>query len=227
MRQKFILSLMLFVCCILATAANKEKRAIEQFTQIEVSKGANISLVQCDTLYLEVVTDGCPTSDVETYVKKGILYVRMAKRTAGSAVQVFIYFSDVERIDVKTGASVETDCHFEHRGSAFTLAVGAKCEAEMDIDVDELVVDANSCTIELEGIAKKQTVDFAGTVGEAKYDASSLESEDVEINVSGAEATVKFSKSLIAKAVGGTIKYIGDESNVKAETSLGGKVEKD
>lgn len=226
MTKKLFTVVALMLICIALQAANKERRETETFTQIEVSKGANISLVQCDSLYLEVVTDGCPTSDVETYVKKGILYVRMAKRTPGSAVQVFIYFGDVERIDVKTGASVDTDCHFEHHGGAFTLAVGAKCEAEMDIDVDELIVDANSCTIELEGIAKKQTVDFAGTVGEARYDASSLESEEVDITVSGAEATVKFSKSLNAKAMGGSITYIGDEANVTAQESLGGKIQK-
>lgn len=69
-----------FACATFAE--NKEDRKLsDNFTTIEVSKGANVSLIDCDKTALEVVTDGCPTSDVETIVKNGTLTVKMKKRT--------------------------------------------------------------------------------------------------------------------------------------------------
>ena len=200
-----------------ATAANaedREERSIDgKFTTIEVSKGANLSIVQGERVGIEVVTDGCPTSDVETGLSNGQLTVKMKKRTPGSAVQVLVYLSDLEKVTVRRGASVETDGTFTRKGK-FTLDVGAKCEAKMDIDVDELNVDASTCRIEIEGRANKQNVFIAGTLGGAMYDAKELVSETVNIKSVNADAVVKFDGKLNAEAVSCTIKYIGDSNNV-------------
>lgn len=207
-----------------ALAANKETRTLENnFTAIEISKGANVSLIQGDKMGLEVVTDGCPTSDVQTEVKNGILSVKMKKRTAGSAVQVFVYFADLDRISVKRGASVQTDCLFAHRGS-LTLEVGAQSEASLDLDVEELNVDANTCVITLEGKAERQKVLIAGTVGSSSYNAEDLESKHVDIKAIDTDAVVNFSESLKAEAVSCTIKYIGDSSKVRKTTKGSGNV---
>ncbi len=196
-------------------AENKEERQVNgTFTAIEVNKGANVSLIQGDKVALEVVTDGCPTSDVETIVKDGTLTVRMKKRTPGSAVQVLVYFKDIDKVTVRRGASVETDCLFSHKGK-LTLDVGAKCEAKMEIEVDELSVDANTSVISLEGKATRQTVFVAGALGESSYDAHLLESEDVSIKALNTDAIVKFSNSLNAESIACTIRYIGDDSKVK------------
>lgn len=197
-----------------ALAEDHEERNIDGlFTAVEVSKGANVTLVQGEKVGLEVVTDGCPTSDVETFVQNGILTVRMKKRTPGSAVQVKVYFKDIDKVTVRRGASAETDGTFKRKGK-LTLDVGAKCEAKMDVDVDELEVDASTCTVELEGRAAKQRVFVAGTVGQAKYDAEDLESEDVTIKAVNSVATVKFSGTLDANSVKSTISYVGDDSKV-------------
>ncbi len=197
-----------------AMAEEKEERKVNgKFTEVEVLKGANVSLVQGDKVGLEIVTDGCPTSDVETAVKDGVLTVKMKKRTPGSAVQVMVYIKDINKVTARRGASVETDGTFTHSGK-LTLDIGAKCEAKMDIDVDELSVDASTCMILLEGKAKKQNVVVVGTVGSSTYDAKELESEDITIKAVNSDAIVKFSNKLKAEALACTIRYIGDSSNV-------------
>ncbi len=214
---------LLLVAYVASAEVQKETRSIGEFQSIEVSKGANITLIQCNKTELEVVTDGCPLTDVETFVKGGVLQVRMKKRTPGSAVQVSVYFQDINQLDIKTGASAETGCIFEHKGT-FALNVGAKCEAELKIDVEELVVNANSCNISLRGSAQKQTVDIAGTVADATYDAVSLQSQTISIKASNTKATVNFSEALTADVKDGELKYKGDASAVKATTSYSGTI---
>lgn len=206
-------------------AENKEERKLsDNFKAIEVSKGANVSLIQCDKTALEIVTDGCPTSDVETIVKNGVLTVKMKKRTPGSAVQVLVYFKDIDRINVRRGASISTDCLFAHKGK-LTLEVGAQSEAKLDLDVEELDVDANTCVITLEGKAERQNVVVAGTVGTSTYNAEDLETKHVKIKAIDTDAVVNFSESLKAEAVSCTIKYVGDSSKVTKTTKGDGSVE--
>lgn len=211
---------------ITTLAENKEQRIlVGEWNAIEVSKGANVSLVQGDKNEIEVVTDGCPTKDVITTIKNGVMQVQMKKRTPGSAVQVFVYFNDLESIKVKRGASIDTECLFKHKGK-LTVEVGAQCEAKLDLDVDELVVDANTCIITLEGKADKQIVDIAGTVGESTYDAEELDSRVVKIKAMQTDCKVKFSESLDAEAIDCNIRYVGDPSKVKKTEKVGGSVDK-
>lgn len=197
-----------------ALAEEREQREVGgSFTTVEVNKGANVTLIQGEREGLEIVTDGCPTADVETFVKDGQLTVRMKKRTPGSAVQVKVYFRDIDEVTIRRGASAETDGTLKHAGT-LKLDVGAKCDAKMDVDVDNLEVDASTCTIEVEGRAKSQKIFVAGTLGNASYNAEELESEDVKIKAVNAEATVRFSGKLDAEAVRGTINYVGNDANV-------------
>lgn len=205
---------------------NKEKREVPEFVRIEVAKGANVTLIQADRYELEVVTQGCPTADVDTRVENDVLMVKMKKKTKGSAVQVFVYFKDIESVLVKTGASIRTEdgCSFDHKGK-FSMEIDAKCEAEMELYVDELEVEASSCQITLSGRANKQVVSIKGTFKDSKYDAESLRSEDVDIYASGCGAIVNASKTLVAEAVGSDIRYVGDPE-VQKEVSSRGTVEK-
>lgn len=203
---------------------DKETRQTQSFAAIEVSKGANVTLIQCDKEELEVITDGCPLSDVETVVKKGTLVVKMKKRTAGSAVQVHVYLKDINALDVKSGASAETGCIFIHKGT-FELTVGSRSEAEMEIETDDLIVSGTSCDIELNGKAKTQTVSITGTLGEAKYDALGLKSETIDYSATNTEGKVWFTESLVANIKTGELKYKGDETKVTKSTMLGGTVE--
>lgn len=217
MANKILAAALLLSAALTTTqtlAEDREERTIDGlFTAVEANKGANVSLVQDEKIGIEVETDGCPTSDVETTVANGVLVVKMKKRTAGSAVKVSVHFKEIDKVIVRRGASVETDGTFTRRGT-FTLDIGAKCEAKMDIDVDNLVVDANTCRVNIEGDAKTQKVFIAGTVGQSIYNAADLNSEDVEIKAVNSEATVKFSNKLEANSIAATIKYIGDSSKV-------------
>lgn len=205
---------------------SKEQREVVEFNRVEVAKGANVTLIQADRYDIEVVTQGCPTTDVDTRVENSTLMVKMKKKTKGSAVQVFVYFKDIEAVKVKTGASVRTEDggSFDRKGK-FTMEIDAKCEAEMELYVDELEVNATSCQITLSGRANKQVVDIRGTFKDSKYDAESLRSEDVEIYASGCGAIVNASKTLIAEAVGSDIRYVG-QPDVQQKVSSRGTVQK-
>ncbi len=226
--MKSILTLLLIGLLGIATAwaadddVNKDQRQVSEFSKIEASKGLNVLLIQCDYYSVEVVTQGCPTSDVETEVKNGTLYAKMKKKTAGSAVTVFVYYKDIDVITIKTGASVATNdgCHLEHRGTPLTVDVSAKCEAELDIDVDALVVSANSCNVTISGKATRQDVRMKGTVRDSKYDAEHLWSEVVNIYASGCDSEIYATKLIKAEAESCVIRYRGDaevNSVVKAK----------
>ncbi|MCQ2202665.1 MAG: DUF2807 domain-containing protein [Bacteroidales bacterium] len=217
----------LFTVAVNAQDTNREKRDLGgNYTRIEALKGVNVSLHQCDQDEIEVVTQDCPTSDVDTYIKKGTLFIKMKKVTKGSAVQVFVKFKDVDEIEVRRGASVETECLFQHKGK-LTLGVAAESEVEMEIETDEIEVDANSCQVVLSGEAKKQTVTAKGTLKDMKYDALSLKSEDIEIFASEAECDVQFTNTLKAECVAGTITYKGEDSGVVEKIeSADGKIQK-
>lgn len=217
--------LSLFVCMSAVAQVNKEKRDITEFASVEAAKGVNISLVQCDKYELEVVTEGCPTSDVETSIKKGKLFVKMKKRTPGSAVQVFIYFKDLNSVTLKGGASVRTDCLFAHKGE-FILDLGAQCEAEMEVEIEKLIVEANTSVLMMSGKADSQEVLMTGTLGNCSYDAESLYTKTTQIEVTGAEAVVRASESIEATAVGGKIKCLGG-AKVTEKTSFGGEIIKE
>lgn len=215
MKKTLVAALCVLLCTSALAEVNREKRETTSFNAIEVGKGANISLIQCDKEELEVVTDGCPLEDVETTVKKGTLVVKMKRRTAGSAVQVFVYFKDINSLEVKSGASAQTDCNFKHKGH-FMLVVGSRSEATLECDVDEIEVDANSCDITLAGTAQKQVVGVRGTLGNSKYDASSLKTATVDFVGSSVEASVWFTDKLVADVQSGTLKYKGDKDKVEA-----------
>lgn len=217
--------LSLFVCMSAVAQVNKEKRDITEFASVEAAKGVNIALVQCDKYELEVVTEGCSTSDVETSIKKGKLFVKMKKRTPGSAVQVFIYFKDLNSVTLKGGASVRTDCLFAHKGE-FILDLGAQCEAEMEVEIEKLTVEANTSVLMMSGKADSQDVLMTGTLGNCSYDAESLYTKTTQIEVTGAEAVVRASESIEATAVGGKIKCLGG-AKVTEKTSFGGEIIKE
>ncbi len=203
-------------------AENKENRKLnDSFTTIEVTKGVNVSLIQCDKLALEIVTDNGPTSDVETILKNGTLTVKMKRKTTCTAAQVMVYFKDLEHIIVKRGASIDTDCLFKRDGS-LTVDVGAQSEVKLDIDVDELTIDANTCIVNIEGKCNKQNVLMAGVLGQSTYNAENLECKTANVKVISADAVVQFSDSLNAEAFSGTIKFIGDPNQVtKTEKGKG------
>lgn len=227
MKKCVLFSILLCFCSVSAIVAqvNKEKREITEFIDVEAAKGVNISLVQCDKYGIEVVTEGCPTADVETVVKKDKLTVKMKKRTPGSAVQVFIYFKDINSVVLKGGASVMTDCLFAHKGE-FKLDLGAQCEAEMEVEIGKLIVEANTSIIEMSGKADCQEVFISGTLGESNYNAESLYTKTTQIEVSNSDAVVRASESIDAIAAGGKIKCIGT-NNVSEKTSFGGKIIKE
>lgn len=220
-----LVGMLSFTKAVADDETNKEKREVAEFTKIEAVKGINVMLVQCDHYELEVVSQGCPTTDCITTVKKGTLEVKMKKITKGSAVSIFVYYKDLEEIKLKTGATVETTqgCPLDSKGT-LTLDIAASCEVAMDIDVENLVVDANSCKIALAGVAKHQKVDILGTVNaDTEYDASRVQSETIEIRASGCDSQVKASKTIKAEADGCVITCKGG-AEVEKSTTSGGEV---
>lgn len=220
------LTILMAMCVAAVAAPQKETRTTEAYTRIEASKGVNISLIQCDDRNnIEVVTDGCPTSDVETYVKEGTLYARVKKRTKGSAVQIYVYFQSIDGVSVKGGASVETDCLLKHSGT-FELNVGAQCEANLEVEMNNLTIDGNTCSITLSGKAENHTMSLAGTLGSCNFDGEMFWARNATINVTRANALINIIEKIKAKAVAGKIQVKGDNAKIEATSNLGGLVEK-
>lgn len=207
-----------------ATNAKREMRSVDgSYTKILANKGLNVAILQSDKNEIEVITDGCPTSDVITEVKKGVLTIKMKKVTKGSAVQVNVSLKDLESIEAKRGASISTECVFVRKGT-FNVEVDAQSEVELELECDNLVLKSNSGKAVLTGEVGSMIADLRGAVGDMSLDAENLKVKTIDMKATSVNAVVRFSESLKVDAVGSTITYIGDKEKVSATTSYGGKV---
>ena len=172
---------------------------------------------------MEINVDGCQLSDVANEIKKGTLYLKMKKRPDGAAVQVIVTYTDINTIEVSSGASVETQDAIET--DELNLKAGANTEVEIEVYVKTLNVDINSGKVSVSGEADKQFVEATATVEEASYDGISLASKEANVKASlNSTIEIKATDKIDATAVGGKISYRTENAKVTEHKSLGGEI---
>ena len=221
----FILLFGLFLSLNAETVTKKEIRKADAFDKIKATKGINVTLIEGHEESVEVHIKNGETSDVITEVRNRKLTVKMkTKIYKDVAVQVYVTYQSLREIEAALGATIDS----ENTVNAENLNIKAGAEAivKLDIDVNNLEVNGNTCDIELEGVAKYQDIKI-GTNGRYKgYNLISHEAFAKATLGSIVEVSVKDKLSGTA-GTGGVVSYIGDPSSIETSVNTGGKVKKE
>ena len=229
----FLLSVSFFSCRFIgAEKVNGDGNVVSQsrkggnFEAIEVSGSFKIDLRQGAASSVDVNTDQNLQEYVDVYIENNTLYVkekegynlRPSEEIKVSVVAPMITAVDLSGSCNLTGGTFRTN-------KEFSISVSGAGEVHMNIEAPKVHTDiSGSGIIELGGQVKQFEAEISGS-GDMR--CSSLEAEDVMLDLSGAaEADVWASKTLDIQASGAaTINYKGNPS-VKQSISGAGSVNK-
>ncbi|MEO1055250.1 MAG: head GIN domain-containing protein [Bacteroidota bacterium] len=225
-KLSMILLVFLSLGSLAAVAQKKEERSLGSFTEIKVSEAIDVYLKKGDKEKAVVETSRVEVHKVLTEVSGGRLKVHMASGRYGNRgpVKVYITFVNLESISVSSAANVFSESVI--KANRLEIQASSAGSAELEIDADEAYASASSSgDMELEGKTNslKVSVNSAGSV-----DAYDLEAKVVRARANSAgSAKVSASDEIDAHASsGGSIKYRGNPSRSRTDSSSGGSVRK-
>ena len=223
-----ILSLLLFfgsVSC--AVAQHSELRKLESFRGINVAEGIDVYLTKGEKESARVEVGGnTELSNVVTEVSGSYLkiYMRQTRYLRNTNVKVFVTYVNIDRIMASSAANVYSEGVI--RTANLEIGVSSAASVELKIEVNELEVNASSAgDVELEGKAKTAYFE-ASSAG--KIDADDVEARAAKVLASSAGAIrLSVTDDLNAQASsGGSIRYRGNPSKSRTNSSSGGSVKK-
>lgn len=200
-----------------------ETRELAPFVNLKVSRGINVTLVEGLSPKAEIHIQNAAPEEVLLEQSNKDLTVRMRARIYKDvAVNVYLYYQNLESITASSGASVYSEHVLET--DYLKLESGTDASIQLEIEVDQLEASASASRIELMGSAR--STDINATTG-GKFLGANLESNVTTIKANtGASAQVWVTEKINARAgSGASVEYTGDPQKVEVHTSLGGKVE--
>jgi hypothetical protein len=201
-----------------------EYRQLAPFENLKVSRGINVTLVEGDAPKAEIHIKNAPVDDVLLEQSNKDLTIRMRARIYKDvAINVYLYYQNINEISVSSGASVYSDDLLET--DFLKLETGTDASIQLEIEVNKLEASASASRIDVMGSA--QTMEINATTG-GRFLGANLQSKVTNIKANtGASAQVWVTDELNARAgSGASIEYTGSPSKVEVHTSLGGKVNK-
>jgi hypothetical protein len=200
-----------------------ETRELAPFSNLKVSRGINVTLVEGLSPKAEIHIQNASPDEVLLEQSNKDLTVRMrALIYKDVAVNVYLYYQNINQITVSSGASVYSEDVLET--DFLKLESGTDASIQLEVIVDQLEASASASRIELMGSA--QSVDVNATTG-GRFLGANLESKVTSIKANtGASAQVWVTEKINARAgSGASVEYTGNPAKVEIHTSLGGKVE--
>lgn len=200
-----------------------ETRQLAPFENLKVSRGINVTLVEGLSPKAEIHIQNAPVDDVLFEQSNKDLTVRMRARiNKDVAVNVYLYYQNINEITASSGASVYSEDVLET--DFLKLETGTDASIQLEVEVKKLEASASASRIELMGSA--ESMDINATTG-GRFLGANLESKETTIRANtGASAQVWVTEKINARAgSGASIEYTGNPAKVEVHTSLGGKVE--
>lgn len=200
-----------------------EPRDIGEFNSIEASNGLHVFITFGQPVALEVEADENLHDVIKTEVTSGTLRIFSEKNIRNAkAKNIRISVPSLEDIEVSSAADVQGENKLE--ADRLNISVSSAGELRLETIAKELDVDASSnASLELKGEAQEMDADVssAGTI-----DADRLLVKFCRVSASSAgNASVWVSDEIIAEASSaGNIRYKGDPTNKKIDTSSAGSV---
>jgi hypothetical protein len=231
MRKLFFIAAVIFISWPLMAQEDEsasevvvETRQLAPFENLRITRGINVTLVEGEAPKAEIHIKNAPIDDVLLEQSNKDLTIRMRARIYKDvAVNVYLYYQNINEITVSSGASVYSDDVLET--NFLKLETGTDASIQLEIEVNKLEASASASRIELMGSA--QSIDLNASTG-GRFLGANLESKTASIRTNtGARAQVWVTEKLDARAGSGArVEYTGNPPKVEVHTSLGGKVEK-
>jgi hypothetical protein len=188
-----------------------ENRAVSNFSSIDVSIGADITLIQGETESLTIETDDNILDYIETTVQDGKLSIDTKPNSnisPSQPIKITLSFKTLSQIAVSGSVNMTADTLILE-----TLTIDSSGTTDIvatDVTLETLVITTSgSGNIQFDGVATTQTIAVSGS---ANINNFALTSEAVILNVSGTgEVEVNVANTLTVDISGtGKVSYMGD-----------------
>jgi hypothetical protein len=228
-RKPFFIVLILFLLCacnVIRGSGNvvTETRTVSGFDKVSLTGSMELFLTQGEQESLEIEGEDNIIAVIETEVRGDTLHIGVKENTTTNPtepVRVYLTMTEIAGLEISGASSISAESIVSDR---LTLDVNGSGSVNIDsLSAASLVVDiSGSGIVEVSGQAAEQVIIIGGS---GEYQAADLESEVVDVNVSGAgETTVWVNQSLSAEISGsGSVDYYGSPT-VSQNVSGSGEV---
>ena len=221
---KTTLCFLLVAVAIHATAQSKEDRSLSSFDRLSVGEAITVYLTQGSSESATVEISGADLDDVVTEVSGNRLKIEMEgnRNYRDLEVTVYVTYRSLDELSVSSAADLYTRGPI--KASSLEIDVSSAGDAEVEVDVDELIVEVSSSgDLTVSGNANSQKV---GVSSAGSYYGYDMTSKSARVNVSSAgSAKVNVAEDIKASASsGGSVRYKGNPDRRDTNSSSGGSV---
>lgn len=207
----FIFLSILFTSCIYSGPSirgngnvTKETRNVDEFDEIEVSRGMNVYISQGETTKVVVNADENLIDAIETVVIGDVLEIRATKNIRSATTKkVFVTVPKITSVKTSSGSNVHSETLFDAKTIEFSSSSGSNLKFEVNAERINASTSSGS------------NITLSGKAGSFTGKASSGS------NIFGEELSAK---SCEAKASSGSNIWITVEGNFKGVASSGANV---
>lgn len=218
-----IVFILMFISFSRVMAQENEIRKPGNFSTLSVDDDLRVELYPSNSDSLEIEIKGGGTEHVVTTTGDGVLSIELSREMPDEArAKVKLWFSDLEKIRVKSDALVVAGDTIRSEHMVFEARTGGKIELKLDLVSLEADVIQGGLLV------------FYGKVNEQRINASSggtysafdLKSVNTEVKATaGGKAKIHVSGKLKAEAnVKGYVGCKGDPEQKIIDTKLGGEI---
>ena len=234
MKQQFlllssILLSFLFSSCIFSPSitgngnVTEQKRSIDDFDELKVSRGMNVYITYGEETKLVVRADENLHKVIETEVLGDVLTISAeANIKRAKEKKVFVTTPNLKLLKGSSGSNIFSENQFVTKELLVSASSGSNIK--LDIKADKVSVSASSgSNMKLKGVAN--SLEAKASSG-SNIRADDLKAKDCDAKVSsGANIWVTATEKINGKASsGGNVFYYGDPSQTEINRSSGGNV---
>lgn len=175
----------------------KRERDLEAFDELKVAGNFMVTLIKSDheKMVIEAQEDVMPSVGVQVQNAELSIYMNNAAMQREEPIVVHLYYKDMSEIDIAGAVILKAD-HL--RAPQLDIALSGASQITAQVDTDRLEIEGyGSSTFNLSGTAKKQKMDFSGSV---VYNAGNLKSGEADVIASGsASLSLHVSKKIVGE----------------------------
>lgn len=228
MKRIFYSLALLFVLSISVALAQETTRNFDNFTKLDVSGVADITLKQGNSSSAKIKLKGnINPEELITKVKGNTLYISLKKKHRGYRnidVDIELTFKQLEAVELSGAVSIRSETPV--KTNKFYLGTSGAGSIHLNLDAQRVACRlSGASSVKLQGQTNRLKIDLSGAGSVKAYD---LVANVVESESSGAGSIrVNAQKELYAKVSGvGNIRYKGNPAVTKLSKSGFGSIRK-
>lgn len=230
MNMKTLLTLLLTVCLILPSSAQKRKVDVSGFSELSLGIPATLYLKQGSSESVEIDCDDDIFDEIEFEMSGDRLRIKKdgnwnwKSGWRQSEVTIYVTMKDIEALGVSGSGSIESDGQLTSED--LELAISGSGDMDLDVNADELDLRiSGSGSILLNGDADEAEAKISGS---GRVKAEDLTVKKFEASISGSGSCyITVTDEINARISGsGNVYYAGSPNKVIGNSSGSGKVRK-